>query len=360
MNIAILSFYSGHKTRGAENWTHEIAKRLSSRGHRVFVYQNFNQMNNSKYKSVSAKLETNWHRPSAKGKLSRRFFTDYWSILIARFTIKIIPSLWKENFDVIIPTNGGWQPAFIRIFTWLKRSKMVVVGHSGIGWDDRNNLWCFPNCFVALSQGAASWAKKANPLINVEMIPNGVDTKVFRPKGDKLNIKLKPPVILCVAALETGKRIDLAIDAVANMSQKASLLVAGEGEDREKLLKMGKHKLKERFSLMNFQYKDMPKVYRSVDLFTSPSESVYAFEMVILEAMATNLPVVVNDDAIRKGIVGNVGVLVDPVNRNAYINALTKALNTDWGDRPRKRSEKYSWDVIVGDYEKLFKGLIKG
>ncbi len=49
---------------------------------------------------------------------------------------------------MVIPVNGGWMPAILRIVTWLYGGKLVISGQSGIGWDDRNNLWCFPDVLL--------------------------------------------------------------------------------------------------------------------------------------------------------------------------------------------------------------------
>ena len=50
----------------------------------------------------------------------------------------------NEKYDVVVPLNGGWQPALLRIITWVYGGKVVISGQAGMGWDDRNNLWCFP------------------------------------------------------------------------------------------------------------------------------------------------------------------------------------------------------------------------
>ena len=126
MKIAILSFYSGQIERGAENWSYELSKGLS-KYHQMVNFQNERGHHNS-FQIVSTNLQMDWNRPDYAGSIKRLLFIDYWSIAVAKFTIKILPILWKENFEVIIPTNGGWQSAFIRILTWLRGSKMIIVG----------------------------------------------------------------------------------------------------------------------------------------------------------------------------------------------------------------------------------------
>jgi glycosyltransferase involved in cell wall biosynthesis len=245
----------------------------------------------------------------------------------------------------------------VRIVTWIYGGKMVISGQSGIGWDDRNNLWSFPDAFVALSSKAANWAKRANPFIKIKHIPNGVDIEKFTPKGPKLKTKLKKPIILCVGALTQTKRINLAIKAASRLKD-ASLLVVGDGELRQEIQKLGEKLLADRFQLIHLSFKEMPKVYRAANIFTLVSEPFYSFEIVLVEAMASGLPVVVNDDPIRREIIGRAGVLVDPTNINSYAKALQTALKKEWDDKPKEQAERFNWDKIAELYERLFEGIV--
>ncbi|MCX6706112.1 MAG: glycosyltransferase, partial [Candidatus Woesebacteria bacterium] len=181
------------------------------------------------------------------------------------------------KYDLIIPTNGRFQVIAARIITWLTGGKMIVSGQSGMGWDDRINLYSFPDYFVALSNTALQWAKRINPLVKSVYIPNGVDLKKFTINNSKLTINLKRPIILCVAALTKTKRIDLVIKAVSKL-EDASLLIVGKGEEEKNLQTLGTRLLGNRFRITSFPYEKMPEVYRTADVFTLVSESYYSFE----------------------------------------------------------------------------------
>jgi len=356
MKIAFLNMYSGVVNRGAETFVHEIAQRLTKHNE-VTLFQFGDKRGRESYNVISIPMKINWSSKDMTGTIWRRLFIDYWSLLILLFTLKSIRKIIKEKFEIIVPLNGGWQPALIRIITWIYGGKMVISGQSGIGWDERNNLWCFPDCFVALSSYAKNWAKRVNPFVKTEYVPNGVDIQKFNQNGDKLKIDLKKPIILTVGALTPSKRIDLVVKAISKMKD-ASLLVVGDGEQRDELTRIGEGLMKNRFQLIKLPFEQMPKAYRTANLFTLVSESYYSFEIVLAEAMATNLPVVANDDPIRGEIVENAGILVDPTDTDTYAKALEKALQTDWGDKPRKQAEKFSWDKVVKMYENLFEDLI--
>lgn len=308
VKIIFLNKYQLKVSRGAETFVSELSKRLSKK-HEVEVVSDIN----------------------------------YFELL-------------QKEFNVIIPTNGRLQVVLVRIISWIKGAKMIVSGQSGIGVDDRVNIYSFPDYFIGLSTKAKEWAKKTNPFVKSIYIPNGVDLGKFNPNGQKIVIGLPQPVILSVGALESNKRLNLAIKAVSKL-KKGSLLFVGKGGEKENLKKLAEKLIPGRFKIMSFDHKDMPKVYRSVDLFTFSTVPWESFGIVLVEAMASGLGVVASDDKIRKEIIGTAGILVDPTNTDKYATALKKALDTNWEEKSRKQAKKFDWDIIAKSYEKLFKKL---
>lgn len=311
MKIIFLNKYQNKISRGAETFVYELSKRLSE-NHEVTVLSSINYVN-----------------------------------------------LFKKDFDIIVPTNGRFQVIATRLISWLKGAKMIVSGQSGIGWDDKVNLLSFPDCFCALSTKQATWAKKFNPFIKVIKIPNGVDLERFTKDGKGLDTKLVKPIILAVGAFTIQKQMDLAIKAVSRFKSASLLLVGSGGNQKEYLEKMGRTMLGDRFSMMSVPFEEMPKVYRTADLFTLPSSASESFGNVIVEAMAANLPVVARNDDVRREIIGGAGVLVDPENIEKYSEALGGALNKKWGNAPRQQAEKFGWDGIAQKYEEVIKSITK-
>ncbi len=310
MKIAFLNKYQNKVARGAETFVYELSRRLS-KNHKVEVISEINYLD-----------------------------------------------LLKNKDDLIIPTNGRWQVVITRMITWLNGSKMIVSGQSGIGWDDKVNILAMPDLFIALTDKAKKWARKFNPLVQVEKIPNGVDLEKFRPEGESYKTNLKKPIVLAVGAFTEQKRLDLAIKAVSKLKNVSLLLVGGGGELKERLESEGKRLLGKRFQMLSIPFSEMPKVYRSADAFTLPSASSEAFGNVYVEAMASGLPIVATSDEQRREIVGKAGILMDPTNIEEYSEALQKALHTNWGSMPRKQAEKFSWETIAKKYEELFKTLL--
>lgn len=350
MKIAFISFYSGHVPRGVEVLADELATRLA-KNNKVTVFQAGPAKDKAKYKIVVVPLDVDWAHPETKNEISRRLGLDYWSLKVKKFTQKVLSGIDKDT-EIIFCLNGEWAVLLCRLWSLQHKAKLVVGGFSGPGWTDRLNLLFHPDAFIALTDFQKKWAKKNSMGVRVEKIPNGVDLSVFNPDVKSIKTNLSRPIFLCVAAFEKNKKIDKTIRAVARVG-KGSLLLVGVGSLEKELQDLGEKLLSGRF-LMAKAFDDRVKYYAACDVFTMTPISTESFGMVYLEAMATGKPVVATDDPIRREIIGEAGLFVDPENTEEYAVTLQKALDTNWGNKPRTQAEKFSWDKIVNQYEKLF------
>src|SRR3989344_7179748 len=163
LKIAFFNISQGAVSRGAETFVDELGKRLRV-NHKVDIL--------SDKKILPQRWPILW-----------RTFLDPPGLSVLLFTLRNTPKILRERYDIVFAINGGWQPAIIRIITLLYGGKLIISGQSGKGWDDKNNLWNFPDAFVALSSHLKNWAKKVNPFVRVKYIPNGVDLVKFKPQG---------------------------------------------------------------------------------------------------------------------------------------------------------------------------------
>jgi glycosyltransferase involved in cell wall biosynthesis len=298
MKIVFLNKYQFKVARGAETFVSELAKRLSET-HEIRIVAKINYID-----------------------------------------------LLKSDFDVIIPTNGRFQVFITRIISWIKGAKMIVSGQSGAGLDDRLNLYAFPDVFVGLTSHQSSWAKRINPFVRVVTIPNGVDLDLFRESSHKGS-----KIILSVGAFTKEKRHELTIKAVAKIKNVKLKIVGSGGDEKDSIHKMGEKILGKRFEMLSVSHEKMPEVYKEASVLAFPTVKWESFGIVLVEAMASGLPVVATDDQIRREIVGDAGILVDPTKTDIYSKALKSALAKNWGNIPRKRAENFSWDGIARAYE---------
>ncbi len=306
MKIIFLNRYQFKVNRGAETFVFELAKRLSV---------------NNKVDIVSK--------------------INYFDLI-------------NKEFDIMIPTNGRLQVFICRLVCWLKGAKMIVSGQSGAGFDDRLNLYAFPDVFVGLTSYQSNWAKRINPFVRVETIPNGVDLDVFKPSRSK-GVK----TILSVGAFTKEKRHDLTIKAVSKLKDVNLKIVGSGGQEKDSIAGLGEKMLGKRFEIITVPHDAMPGVYGEASVFAFPTVSWESFGIAMVEAMASGLPVVATNDPIRREIVGDAGILINPAKTDQYSKAIKNALNKSWGEAPRKQAEKFSWTKVAYAYERLIKSITK-
>lgn len=371
MQIAFLNIYGGKVSRGAETAVYELAKRLSKE-HKVTIFQSERTANVpyhveriSGIPFVSTDVSN-----STLLRILKKFYLDPYSLLTLYFSLRCLPKLLTHHFDILIPINGFWQILMCKIVKFFKGGKIVVMGYAGIGADDYINLLLKPDAFFAMTKVAAKWAKKVNRGVYVGVVPGGVDRQLFNPRVTPLKLSLKHPIILTVAALVPYKRVDLVIQAVSKLPQ-VSLIVAGTGPLRQEIETLGRGLLGKRFLQVDLDYDQLPSLYTACDVFTLPSlhtgTSLFtkitretpseAFGIVYVEAMACGLPVVAPNDALRREIVGEGGILVNCTNIDEYATALKQALTKKWGATPQRQAEKFEWERIASDFSNALKKL---
>lgn len=312
MKIAFLSRYVGSVDRGVETFVLELSRKLGER-HSVEI-------------------------------LSGKSADSYKKIT-------------SGNYDIVIPTNGRLQALKAKIGSFFKGYKLVISGQAGVGKDDIWNIFFIcPDVYVALTDYEKNWAKRWALKTKITKIPNGVDLKKFSPSGEKIDYGLENPIVISVGALYSYKHHDLAIKAVAKM-EKGSLVIIGSGPEEEKLKILGDKLLKGKFKIIKANYEDLPKYYRGADLFTLPSWIRESFGIVYVEAMASGLPVVAPNDPPRREIIGDAGVLTDVWDSQKYAQVLQECAGKKWADLPRIQAEKFSWDNVAKEYEKLLENI---
>lgn len=189
------------------------------------------------------------------------------------------------------------------------------------------------------------------------LIPNGLDPARFRPgrvRKSELGLPLDRPLVLMVSALEPGKRVIEALEAVAEVPD-AFLLVAGDGPLRDKIDQLASERLPDRFLRRTFKREQMPDLYRSADIFlhTKIQES---FGNVYIEALSCGAPIVAHDDEVTRWILGEHAVLVDSTSPADLTAAISRTLNAPKGgpEAATWAHARYSWEVVAAKYVDFF------
>ena len=176
----------------------------------------------------------------------------------------------------------------------------------------------------------------------VAVVPFGVDTQRFAPGTTELSHRLREswgpdPVVLFVGRLRHYKGLPYLIEAMRGVD--ARLVVVGDGQERDKVERLARQILRDRFILLpRVLDHQLPDHYRAADVFCLPSTpSAETFGLAVLEAMASGLPVItteVGTATSRVNVDGRTGFVVPARDSKSLAQALTRVLeDTDRGDR---------------------------
>ena len=176
--------------------------------------------------------------------------------------------------------------------------------------------------------------------------------------------------ILYVGTIEPRKNIPSLLKAYrifknACPSLEYSLIIAGEkGWMYSKIFDMVEElNLKDNVRFLGYvSDRDLPLLYNSAQLFVYPS--LYeGFGLPPLEAMACGVPVITSNTSSLPEIVGDAGVMVDPLDETALASAISRVLN-DSALRDNmikngiKRAEEFSWEKTAEKSMQIYQKLL--
>ncbi len=201
------------------------------------------------------------------------------------------------------------------------------------------------------------------------IIPDGVDTHWFHKNPaagqtlkNELGIRQNEKIILSIGALEERKGFQYIIRTLPKVLIKEKdikLIIVGEGNHKEKLINLAKELEVLLYILFVDNFEKMNAVYNVADVFLLLSQKE-AFGMVVLEAMAVELPVIVSKgSAFPEFVDESVGKLVNETNPEEVADAILEFISNKEnrlkiGKNARKRVvDKFSWDMVAEKYIKI-------
>lgn len=224
----------------------------------------------------------------------------------------------------------------------------------------------YSNRVIAVSEYIASYISQYN---NVSVIHEGVNLNHFSVPNFESSISLptKKNYILSISTLFPYKNMDLVIkyfhEFLRNYSLDYDLIIIGKDPDNKQrqILKslISKFNLNDRVHLLGFvTYRDIPFYYKRASLFIYLS-SVETFGLPVLEAMASNVPVIASNCMSIPEVVGDGGIIVDPFNQKEVVdsmfNVLTNVvLNENLKLNGKNNIIKFNWNFTAIKFESVF------
>jgi glycosyltransferase involved in cell wall biosynthesis len=374
MKIAILAPYVGNFVGGLETAAMSLREQLSlSHNCMIFSFSDTEGtiripgMSRPKFPTLVSSLRLFYlnHFIPYMYIIKNNAFAEF------RYSYNLFPILQRFEPDVIINFTYSILSLFCKYYRHRFKVPFLSVGQSGCTYMEVKSAMTKPDAYVALTPLAKKFIENRVSGVHVEVIPNGVDMSCFSPNGPKFSLSgylsksgfshmdLTPPLILSTSRIVKEKRLDLLIKAVSHL-EKGTLILAGHGEEKQKLIDFGNKVLKNRILFLDtLKKEELADLYRSCDVFSIPSQNE-AFGNVVIEAMASGLPVVATGDEGFRWMLGKKGgILVDVTNSQEYAAALRKAYEDDFRDGPVKEAQRFSWEKVTNAYIELMEKVTK-
>ena len=224
---------------------------------------------------------------------------------------------------------------------------------------------------TVVSEHLKNIVKQLVPEIEPEVISMGVDTtrfgrQYYQPnyfgQGDK-------KVVLFVGRLAEVKGVKYLIEAMKSID--AMLVIVGDGDLKEELMRQASEQGPKIIFLGAKTHEELPSIYASSDVFVMPSVTASdggteGFGLVIIEAMASGLPIVAsNSGGIAQTIQNDVnGLLCEERNVKQLAESINKVIkDKELGDKLLQEGKEtlrnYDYIHIACKYKQMIENVVQ-
>jgi glycosyltransferase involved in cell wall biosynthesis len=287
---------------GAEKRIYELGKRLAAEGNEVHIF-------GVKWWDGSEVIENEGMMLHGVCEPLELYVNGRRSIVEAMiFSIKLLPHLFRERFDVIDTSAFPYFSCFtVKFISILRRTPMIITWHEVWedywyeylgGWGFFGKLVEYLTSKLACVSIAVSPVTKKNLMSlgvmseNIRIIPNGIDLKRI------VNITSSPEEcdILFAGRLIREKNVDVllaSLDHIRDVRPSVKCHILGDGPEKERLIGLAAGRgLLNNVSFFGFmEYEEVIARMKSSKILVLPSTRE-GFGIVVLEAFACGVPVI--------------------------------------------------------------------
>lgn len=266
-----------------------------------------------------------------------------------------------------IPVSSGFHSPFQDFSRFFDLAFLVKPVQKYLCWfHNSTQLTCIP------SKDTEQLLKDMGVSCPLKVIARGVDPQQFNPekRSEQLRkswgVNADTKVLLYVGRLSPEKEVDVLIESHArlysNKESSPKLVIVGDGPDRLRLQKMVQNS--NVIFTGNLSGEVLATTYASADVFTFASQ-VETFGNVVLEAMASGLPVIAYDYAcahvyVEHGQTGWLSPLKDINDLSRAIENLPEnAVLRTMGLNARKRVQHAGWQQPVQQLEQALYQVVQ-
>jgi len=367
---------------GGINVAYNLALNMAKRGHEINVFTTSIDFRDSieRYDNITI----------------YRYGTNF-RIASGNFSFNLFLKPIRHKVD-ILHTHVGNPIADLAGYAYVKRNKNMpfIITYHGDGQKDIGSFIRNTSVFFYNKYLLDKVLSRADIIISpseyyidesrflgkyrdkIVVIPNGINIWDFgiphskEECREKLGLSIDKNVILFVGNLTPYKGPDVLVEAmpiIINKIPNTDLVFVGSGRMRTELEELSKKLgVKKCVKFAGFVEEGLkPLYYKAADVFCLPSTlNTEVFPMVLLEASASGLPMVVSDLNTFKCIIedGYNGLFTKRGNKNSLADAIIYLLENEevrkeMGRNARKKVKNYSWERIAEMTEEVYKSLIE-
>lgn len=298
---------------------------------------------------------------------------------VARITLsfhlanRVAAIIEQENFDVLHfhePLMPALPLTMLRMSTAANVGTFHAFSHSNIGYYyGRGILQPYLERIhrgIAVSEPARMFFNRYFPDFPVRVIPNGIDVNVFKPGLSPIrHLRDESVNILFVGRLEKRKGLGDLLRGYEFMRERvpqSRLIIVGEGPLRGKVESyISRHRLANVVMAGYVPDSVKPRYYNSADIFCAPATGAESFGIVLLEAMASGLPVVATEVPGYMSVLepGHDSLTVRPkgwaeLGSALIILARDAELRRRMGAYGHEKARRYAWDAVASQVIEVY------
>ena len=326
------------------------------------------------------------------------FMLRYFEKLTILMSSLILAMINKYNEIQVFHVTSCY-PIAIPIINFAKKNKIpVIVRAVGVDIQIDKSIDYGMRINNKVDKQIKDWLPKSNLLIattktiedeykklninndKIVNIPNGVDLKYFK----SIEVPLQNESIInfiTVGRYHKKKGFEVLIRAIKNLKEYGynnfQVTLVGSKLEENLFSLCDDLDILENINFVNnipvvnnndknfsLPAEDLVKLYKSSDVFVLPS-LVESFGIVLVEAMASELPIITTDGPGCRDVINNgeYGYMVEAGNSNELSKAMIKFISNNkirnyYREKSFEGVKNYDWDDIVDNYIKLYNKLI--
>jgi phosphatidylinositol alpha-mannosyltransferase len=286
-----------------------------------------------------------------------------------RLASKIKETLEREKFD-IIHLHEPFMPMLCSAVLRFSNSVNIGTFHACHGSPGYNFGWPVSTYMlnrrrrklvgkIAVSKAAMNYAIKYVPGY-YNIIPNGIDLEHFSPGVSPIERFCDGKInILFVGRLEKRKGLNYLLKAYRRIKANTPdirLIVVGPGTRFRRKYEnyVRRSGLKDVVFTGMVSYNELPRYYKTADIFCSPAIGRESFGIILLEAMAMGKPIVATSIEGYASVVthGREGLLVPPKDDKELAQALLSLISDEplrrkMANRGMRTAQNYDWAKVA-------------